>query len=74
MTAVHMVSEHSHYEGNGWRKGEEVALEHSKVHDSEEKCKIQAYARVIILGMEGKRNKLRIEDKKIFHNTDQNPK
>ena len=40
-------------------------MKQSEIHDKEEKCKIQAYTRVAILRMTGK---------KIFHNTDQNPK
>ena len=60
-----MASEQVGYEGNGKRRGEEVALDQAEVHDKEEKCKIQAYTRVTILRMTGK---------KTFHNTDQNPK
>ena len=60
-----MVSKHSGYEGNSQRRWEEVALEQLKVHDNEEKCKVQAYTMVTILGIEGK---------KIFHSIDQNPK
>ena len=45
--------------------GEEVALEQARVHDNKEKCEIQAYTRVTIQRMTGK---------KIFHNTDQKPK
>ena len=60
-----MVSDQSCFEGNGQRRGEEEALDQSEVHDCEEKCKIQAYTRVTILRMTGK---------KIFHGTNQNPK
>ena len=60
-----MVSEQSGYEGNVQRKVEEGALDHSEVHDNEEKCKIQVYTMVTIL---------RMSDKKTFHRTDQNPK
>ena len=60
-----MISEQSGYEGNGQRRGEEVTLNQAEVHDKEDKCKIQAYTRVYILRMTGK---------KTFHNTDQNPK
>ena len=60
-----MVSEQSGYEGKYQRRGEEVALDQAEVNHSEEKCKTQAYTRVSILRMTGK---------KIFHNTDQNPK
>ena len=35
--AVHMVSEQVGYEGNGNRRGEEVALDKAEVHDKEEK-------------------------------------
>ena len=51
--------------GNGKRRGDEVALDKAEIHDQEEKCKIQAYIRVTILIMTGK---------KILHDTDQNPK
>ena len=68
-----MVSEQSSYEGNGQRREVEVALNQSEVHDSEDKCKIQACTKVTILRIEGKRTILGI-DKKIFHNTKQNPK
>ena len=61
-----MVSGRVGYEVNGQRRGEEVALDQTEVHDNEEKCKIQyPYTRVTILQMTGK---------KTFHNTDQNPK
>ena len=60
-----MVSEQVECEGNGKKRGEEVALDKAEVHDKEEKCKIHAYTRVTILRMTGKR---------ILHNTDQNPK
>ena len=50
---------------NGQRRGEEVALGKAEIHDREEKCQIQAYTRVAILRMTGK---------KILHDTDQNPK
>ena len=63
--AAPMVSVQVGYEGNGQRRGEEVALDKVEVHDQEEKCKIQAYARVNIIRMTGK---------KISHDTDQNPK
>ena len=36
-TAVHMVSEQVGHEGNGKRRGEEVALDKEVVHDKEEK-------------------------------------
>ena len=49
---------------NGQRRGEEVALHQAVVHDNEEKCKIQAYIRVTILQMSGK---------KTLHSTDQEP-
>ena len=39
-----------------------IAMEWRKVHDNEEKCTEQAYMVVTILRMDGK---------KIFHNTDQ---
>ena len=64
-----MVSEQSGYEGKGQRREEEIPLDQSEVHDSEENCKVQAYTRVTILRMEGKKTILRIEDKKIFHST-----
>ena len=60
-----MVSEQSGYEGNGQRRGEEVASDQAELHNKEEECKIQAYTVVTILRMKGK---------KTFHNTDQNPK
>ena len=60
-----MVSEQVGYEGSGQRRGEEVALDHTEVHDNEEKSKIQASTRATILRKTGK---------KIIHNTDQNPK
>ena len=60
-----MVSGQDGYEGNGKRRGEEVALDQVEVHNKEEKFKIQAYTRVVILRMTGK---------KILHDTDQNPK
>ena len=60
-----MVSEQSGYEESGQRRGEEVALDQSEVHDNEERCKIQDDTMVTILRMMGK---------KTFHNTDQNPK
>ena len=60
-----MVNGQVGYEGNGQRRGEEVALDQTEVHDKKEKCKIQAYTMVTILRMIGK---------KIFHNIDQNPK
>ena len=61
-----MDSEQVGYKGNGKRRGEEVALDKTWVHDKEEKCKIQAYTRVTIPRMTGK---------KILHdNSDQNPK
>ena len=70
-----MESEQSGIEENGKRQGEEMALDQSEVPDSEEKCKVQAYTVVTIFRMEDKKKTiLRIEDKKIFHNTDQNPK
>ena len=62
---VHMISEWVSYEGNVQRRGEEVAWDQAEVHEKEEKCKIQAYTRVTILQMTGK---------KTFHNTDQKPK
>ena len=43
--ATHMVGEQSGYEGNGKRREKEVALDQSEVHDSEEKCKVQAYTK-----------------------------
>ena len=46
------------------RGGEEVAWDQSEVPDNEEKCKIQAYTRVTILRMTGK---------KTFCNNDENP-
>ena len=67
-----MASEQSGFERNGQRRGEEVALDQAEVHDSEEKWKIKAFTRVIILRMEDKRTISRVNDKKIFHNTDQN--
>ena len=42
----------------------EVALDQAEVHDNEEKCKIQAYIRVTILQMTGKKK---------LHNADQEP-
>ena len=69
-----MVSEQCCSEGNGQRTGKEVAFDQSEVHDNEEKCMIQAYTRVTILRMEGNKTIKRMEDKKIFHNPDQNPK
>ena len=60
-----MISEQSSYEGNGQRRGEEVALNQAEMHDNDEKCKIQANTGVTILRRTGK---------KMFHNTDQNPK
>ena len=69
-----MVSEQNGYEGNGQRREEKVALDKAELHDSEEKCKVQAYTMVTILRMEGKRTILRVDNKKIFHNTVQNPK
>ena len=65
MTAVPMVSEQVGYDGNGKMRGEEVALDKVEVHDQEEKCKTQAYTRVSIIRMTGK---------KILHDNDQNPK
>ena len=59
-----MVSGQVGYEGNGQRRGEEVALDQAEVHDNEEKCKIQAYIRVTILQMTGKKK---------LHNADQEP-
>ena len=53
------------YEGKGQRQGEEVALDQAELHDKDEKCKTQAYTRVTIPRMMGK---------KILYNTDQNPK
>ena len=35
--AVHMVSDQAEYEGNGKRRGDEVALGKAEVHDKEEK-------------------------------------
>ena len=52
------------YEGNGQRREEEMALDQVEVHDNEEKCKIQAYIRVTILQITGK---------KMFHNAGQEP-
>ena len=43
-------------------EGKTVALHQTEVHDNEEKCKIQAYIRVTILQMTGK---------KTLHNADQ---
>ena len=60
-----MVSGQAGYKRNDQRRGEEVALDKVEIHDQEEKCKIQAYTRVTILRMTGK---------KILHDTDQNPK
>ena len=34
---------------------EEVALDQAEIHDKEEKCKTQAYIRVTILQMTGKK-------------------
>ena len=51
-----MVSEQNDYGGNGQRREEEVELDQSEVHDSEEKCKMQGYTRITILRMEGKKN------------------
>ena len=59
-----MVSEQVGYKGNGKRRGEEVALDKTEVHNKE-KCKLQAYTRVTILRMTGK---------KILYDIDQNPK
>ena len=74
-----MISEQVSYEGNGQRRGEEVAFDQAEVHDKEEKCKIwyltflffikcnffpSSYTRVTI----------QITGKKTLHNTDQNPK
>ena len=58
-----VVSGQIGYEGNSQRREEEVALDQAEVHEKGEKCKIQAYTKVIIIRMAGK---------KIFHNTDQN--
>ena len=60
-----MVSGQVAYDGNGQKRGEEVALDKVKVHDQEKKFKLQAYTRVTILRMTGK---------KILNDTDQNPK
>ena len=60
-----MVNEHVGYKGNGERRGEKATLNKAEIHDKEEKCKIQAYTRITILRMTGK---------KIFHNTDQTSK
>ena len=59
-----MVSGQIGYEGNGQRRGEEFALDQAELHDNEEKCKIQAYIRVTILQMTGKKK---------LHNADQEP-
>ena len=64
-TTVHMISKQSGYEGNGLGRREAVALDQAEVYDNEEKCNTQAYTRVSILRMTGK---------KTFHSTDQNPK
>ena len=45
-------------------RGEEVVLDQAEAHDNEEKCKIQAYTRVTILQMTGKKK---------LHNADQEP-
>ena len=44
-----MVSEQVGYEGNGQRRGEEVALDQAELYDKEEKYKIQAFLSVTIL-------------------------
>ena len=69
-----MVSVETDYEGNCQSREEDVALDQSEVHENEEKYKTQASTRVTILQMEVKKSILRIEDKEIFHKTDQNPK
>ena len=51
-----MVSEQVGYKGNDQRRGEEVALDQAEVPDKEEKCKMQAYTRVTILKMTGKKH------------------
>ena len=60
-----MINEQSGYEENGQRSEEEVALNQSEIHGNEEKCKTQAFTRVTIPRMTGK---------KIFHISDQNLK
>ena len=60
-----MVSGQVGYDGNDKRRGEVVPLDKAEVHDKKRKCKIQAYTRVTILKMTGK---------KILHDTEQNPK
>ena len=59
-----MVSGQVGYEGNGQKRGEEVALDQAEVHDNEEECKIEAYIRITILQLTGK---------KTLHNADQEP-
>ena len=59
-----MVREQVGYEGNGQKRGEEVALHQAEIHDNEGKCKIQDYIRVTILQMTAK---------KTLHNVDQEP-
>ena len=50
-----MVSEQVGYEGNGKRIGEEVALDKTEAHEKKRKCKIQAYTRVTIPRLTGKK-------------------
>ena len=49
-------------------------MEQKKLHDNEEKCKEQAYAILFILRIVDTKYYAKNGGKKIFHNTDQNPK